>query len=147
MSSFRLTLLIVILNICLVLILIFCIELIPGNVGLIIVLGFIGTVLAFSLLSLCLQPTTQQDLSFKVPLVPILPTLSIFVNIYLVILFCYLLANDEDRTYLPSCLSLDVLTGLVIQSVLYVMCGIFQFCIEFYGQNLAVIRNPLRLIE
>ena len=48
-----------------------------------VVMGAILFLLTLCLLFLCRQPTTQQKLSFKVPLVPFLPTASIFVNIYL----------------------------------------------------------------
>jgi hypothetical protein len=78
-------LIIVILCTLLVFILIFGGHLLPGNVVLLVVISGILFLLTMCLFSLCLQPTTKQKLSFKVPLVPFLPTVSIFVNIYLVI--------------------------------------------------------------
>lgn len=41
--------------------------------------------MTFCLLLLCLQPKTSQTMAFKVPLVPLLPGLSIFINIYLML--------------------------------------------------------------
>ena len=46
-----------------------------------IYLHFIG----FCMLCISLQPNSQQNLNFKVPLVPLLPTISVFVNSYLML--------------------------------------------------------------
>nr|CAD7268398.1 unnamed protein product [Timema shepardi] len=42
-----------------------------------------GTCLIIILISIAVQPTSKKELSFKVPLVPFIPGLSILVNIYL----------------------------------------------------------------
>ena len=46
-----------------------------------LLLYFIG----FCMLCISLQPNSQQNLNFKVPLVPLLPTISVFVNSYLML--------------------------------------------------------------
>ena len=81
---FRLILIIVCLCTSLVPILIHGLHLIPTSPVLIAILAIIGTAQIFCLFTLYLQPTTQQNLSFKVPLVPVLPAFSVFVNVYLV---------------------------------------------------------------
>ena len=37
------------------------------------------------MLCISLQPNSQQNLNFKVPLVPLLPTVSVFINTYLML--------------------------------------------------------------
>ena len=39
--------------------------------------------LMFTMVCLARQPTTEERLSFKVPMVPLLPMFSVFINIYL----------------------------------------------------------------
>ena len=81
---FRLILIIVVLCMSLVPILIWGIDILSTSPALQATLAIILIALVFFLIILALQPTTQQALSFKVPLVPVLPAVSIFVNVYLV---------------------------------------------------------------
>lgn len=48
-----------------------------------LVIGVLVFFMILSLICLSLQPKTTQVISFKVPLVPLLPGVSIFVNVYL----------------------------------------------------------------
>ena len=48
-----------------------------------LVIGMLVFCMTLCLMFLSLQPKSTQNLSFKVPLVPLVPGLSIFVNIYL----------------------------------------------------------------
>ncbi|CAH0554504.1 unnamed protein product [Brassicogethes aeneus] len=55
-----------------------------------IVLSSISVTLAvLTIISLTLQPTSKTELSFKVPCVPLIPALSILVNIYLMLMLDY----------------------------------------------------------
>ena len=46
---------------------------------------FLHFILGFCMLCIVLQPNSQQPLNFKVPFVPLLPTLSVFINSYLML--------------------------------------------------------------
>lgn len=55
------------------------------NIAAIVAFSVCGLLLFFILVSLSLQPVSRVKLSFKVPLVPYLPGISIIANIYLVL--------------------------------------------------------------
>lgn len=55
------------------------------NIFAIVIFSICGLLLFFTLVSLSLQPVSRVKLSFKVPLVPYLPGISIIANIYLVL--------------------------------------------------------------
>lgn len=60
--------------------------LIEGSKHHIVICSIIGVVMVLVTLSIALQPSSTKSLSFKVPFVPIVPCLSIFINIYLMML-------------------------------------------------------------
>jgi len=49
------------------------------------VVVIVSCMIGFCMLCISLQPNSQQNLNFKVPLVPLLPTISVFVNSYLML--------------------------------------------------------------
>ncbi|XP_011692155.1 PREDICTED: cationic amino acid transporter 3 isoform X2 [Wasmannia auropunctata] len=58
-------------------------HLLAGNMVISVILGVLVIVLLLNLVAVGRQPVQRTDLSFKVPLVPLIPCLSIFINIYL----------------------------------------------------------------
>ncbi|KAL1491877.1 hypothetical protein ABEB36_012406 [Hypothenemus hampei] len=64
-------------------------EIIDGEMWALIVTSVIVGLAIFVLFSLVTQPKSKKELSFKVPLVPLVPALSILVNIYLMLMLDY----------------------------------------------------------
>lgn len=61
-------------------------EIIEAQAWTIVLLCTIGLVIILSLMSMGTQPNSQTVLNFKVPLVPLIPALSILINIYLMLM-------------------------------------------------------------
>ncbi|XP_018320308.1 high affinity cationic amino acid transporter 1 [Agrilus planipennis] len=57
-----------------------------GKLWAIILTSIVGLFLLLLLLSLSLQPVSHKELRFKVPLVPLIPALSIVINVYLMLM-------------------------------------------------------------
>ncbi|XP_020300617.1 high affinity cationic amino acid transporter 1 [Pseudomyrmex gracilis] len=58
-------------------------QVIAGNVLVCVILLVLVIVLLLNLAAIGRQPSQKTELSFKVPLVPLIPCLSIFINVYL----------------------------------------------------------------
>ncbi|EZA62579.1 hypothetical protein DMN91_005514 [Ooceraea biroi] len=58
-------------------------QLLAGNVVVSVILGVLVIVLFLNVAAIGRQPVQKTELSFKVPLVPLIPCFSIFINIYL----------------------------------------------------------------
>ncbi|KYM94033.1 High affinity cationic amino acid transporter 1, partial [Cyphomyrmex costatus] len=61
------------------------VHLLAGNIVISVILGVLVIVLFLNLAAIGRQPVQKTELSFKVPLVPLIPCLSIFINIYLML--------------------------------------------------------------
>ncbi|KAK9744687.1 Amino acid permease [Popillia japonica] len=61
-------------------------DLAAGEIYAIVVVAVVVFGMIAILLLLCLQPTTTRKLSFKVPLVPFIPAISILINLYLMLM-------------------------------------------------------------
>ncbi|KRT78146.1 hypothetical protein AMK59_8097 [Oryctes borbonicus] len=61
-------------------------DLIAGEIYAIVLTAVVVFFMVAILLLLALQPTTTRKLSFKVPLVPFIPALSILINVYLMLM-------------------------------------------------------------
>ncbi|XP_059622443.1 cationic amino acid transporter 2-like isoform X2 [Phlebotomus argentipes] len=61
-------------------------ELAAGQVWTIVVWTIICAVLVITLISMAVQPRDPTEAPFKVPLVPLIPGISIFINIYLMLM-------------------------------------------------------------
>lgn len=57
-----------------------------GEIWAIVLTSLVVFVAVFIIMSIVTQPTSNKELSFKVPLVPLIPALSILVNIYLMLM-------------------------------------------------------------
>ncbi|XP_018310158.1 cationic amino acid transporter 3 [Mycetomoellerius zeteki] len=60
-------------------------HLLAGNMVISVILGILVIVLFLNLAAIGRQPVQRTELSFKVPLVPLIPCLSIFINTYLML--------------------------------------------------------------
>ena len=60
-------------------------NLIAENTLIYVVLTILGFLMFWITIAIARQPVQPADLSFKVPLVPIIPCLSILINLYLML--------------------------------------------------------------
>nr|XP_022908557.1 high affinity cationic amino acid transporter 1-like [Onthophagus taurus] len=60
-----------------------------GRLYIIILVSVVGGIMIILLFLLAFQPTTKETLFFKVPFVPIIPALSVLINIYLMLMLDY----------------------------------------------------------
>lgn len=61
-------------------------ELIYGHWGPLLIVCVISSLLLIVTLSMALQPSSRRELAFKVPLVPVIPAVSILLNVYLILM-------------------------------------------------------------
>ncbi|XP_066155947.1 high affinity cationic amino acid transporter 1-like isoform X2 [Euwallacea fornicatus] len=82
-----------------------------GDVWAVVIISVVVSLTLIILLSLMTQPKSRKELSFKVPLVPLIPALSILVNIYLMLMldfktwvrFAVWMAVGLPMYYIGSC--------------------------------------------
>ena len=60
-------------------------DLIAENTLIYVVLAILGLLMLWIVIAIARQPVQPADLPFKVPLVPIIPCLSILINLYLML--------------------------------------------------------------
>ncbi|XP_034241850.1 high affinity cationic amino acid transporter 1-like isoform X2 [Thrips palmi] len=61
-------------------------QLMYGHWGPLALVCIISSLLLIIVLSMALQPSSRRELAFKVPLVPVIPAVSILLNIYLILM-------------------------------------------------------------
>ncbi|XP_056647777.1 high affinity cationic amino acid transporter 1-like isoform X1 [Diorhabda sublineata] len=61
-----------------------------GKTWAIVLVSIVILLATILIISVAIQPTSNRDLSFKVPVVPLIPALSILANIYLMLMLDYL---------------------------------------------------------
>ncbi|XP_051171592.1 high affinity cationic amino acid transporter 1-like [Leptopilina boulardi] len=60
-------------------------EIIQGNLTMSVILAIVILIIILTIAAISRQPVQKDDLPFKVPLVPLIPCISIFINLYLMI--------------------------------------------------------------
>lgn len=60
-------------------------DLFAQDTGALVTVGFVFIIVSIIVIALAMQPSDQQSLAFRVPCVPVVPVLSIFVNFYLML--------------------------------------------------------------
>uniref|UniRef100_A0A1L8DDZ0 Putative amino acid permease n=1 Tax=Nyssomyia neivai TaxID=330878 RepID=A0A1L8DDZ0_9DIPT len=89
-------------------------ELAGGEIWAIVVWSIICCIILLTLISMAVQPRDTTEAPFKVPLVPLLPGISIFINIYLMLML---------DTYTWIFFSIWLVIGLAIYSASAYMYG------------------------
>lgn len=65
-------------------------PIIEGQTWALVLVSFVIFLAAILIISVATQPSSKRDLSFKVPVVPLIPALSILANVYLMLMLDYL---------------------------------------------------------